>query len=121
MSPERLPQYLRTHRKRTGLSQEEVAWLMGRKGDSCIYGHESSRRKPSLESVLAYEIIYGRPAKELFAGFFEAAQLVTRRRAAALIKRLEGHDDGPRTEIKLAVLRALAESGEADTRNGCDA
>ena len=71
MASRKLPNYLRTYRKRAGLSQEEVAFLLG-----CQDGHKASRyelrkRKPNLETVLAYELIFGTPARELFAGVFE--------------------------------------------------
>lgn len=91
---------------------------MGCKSDSTISSHEQCGRRPSLEDVLAYEIIYGCPARELFAGFFEAAQLLTRRQAAALIKRLERSDGNPQTATKLAVLRVIAGSNDEGPKNG---
>ena len=62
--------YLRMYRKRLALSREEVALLLG------VYGmdkgikvcrDENLAREPSLQDALAYEVIYGKPVKELFA------------------------------------------------------
>ena len=72
-----LPNYLQTHRKRAALSQEEVAFLLGTKGAN--KGNKVSRdehyaRTPTLENALAYEVIYGRPVRELFAGLYEEVE-----------------------------------------------
>ena len=66
-----LSNYLRIHRRRLSLSQEEVAFLLGVKGmDKAIKvcRDEKFVRRPSLEEALAYEAIYGIPVRELFAG-----------------------------------------------------
>src|SRR5690348_4521899 len=88
MASRKLPNYLRTFRKRAGLSQGEVAFLLG-----CQDGHKASRyelrkRKPNLETVLAYELIFGAPARELFAGVFEDVVTATRKRAEILAAKL---------------------------------
>lgn len=72
-----LSNYLLTHRKRLTLSQEEVAFLVGatgmNKGEK-VSRDENSARMPSLEAALAYEAIYGKPIRELFAGVFEQVE-----------------------------------------------
>ena len=100
----RLPNYLRTHRKRAGLSQEEVAFLLG-----CQDGHKASRyelrkRKPNLETVLAYELIFGAPARELFAGVFEDVAVAMRKRADILASKLITTDADLLTAQKLKAL-----------------
>jgi transcriptional regulator with XRE-family HTH domain len=69
-----LPHYLRTSRKQISLSQEEVAFLLGVKGmdrGGKVSRDESHARVPTLETALAYEAIYGKPIRELFAGPYE--------------------------------------------------
>jgi len=72
-----LPNYLQTQRKRLALSQEEVGFLLGiaglNKGNK-VCRDENFARAPSLQDALAYEVIYGRPVRELFAGLFQQAQ-----------------------------------------------
>jgi len=82
-----LPNYLRTHRQRLSLSQEEVAFLLGCKGAS--KGSKTSRdesfgREPSLRNAIAYELIYGRPLRELFAGLYEETEAELAKRAKIL-------------------------------------
>ena len=72
-----LPNYLRTHRKRSALSQGEVAFLLGTKGankGNKVSRDENYARTPTLESALAYEVIYGKPIRELFAGLYEEVE-----------------------------------------------
>lgn len=69
-----LPNYLRTNRKHIALSQEEVAFLLGLKGmdkENKVSRDENNLRIPTLEFALAYEAIYGKPIRELFAGLYE--------------------------------------------------
>ena len=72
-----LPNYLQTQRKRLALSQEEVGFLLGIRGmnkGNKVCRDESFARKPSLQDALAYEAIYGRPVRELFAGLYQQAE-----------------------------------------------
>ena len=64
----RLPNYLRTHRKRAGLSQDEVAFLLGCRSGAKVSRYERLARRLSLETAFAYEALFGVPARELFAG-----------------------------------------------------
>lgn len=69
-----LPNYLRTNRKQFAFSQEEVAFLLGMKGmdkGGKVSRDENYSRIPTLETALAYEVIYGKPIRELFAGLYE--------------------------------------------------
>ena len=82
-----LSNYLRTHRKRLTLSQEEAAFLIGVNGMNKgikVSRDESSARKPSLETALAYEAIYGKPVREHFAGLYEQAERKVAERAKIL-------------------------------------
>ena len=121
MRTEKLPHYLRTHRKRIDLSQDELAWLMGCQSGSKVSRHERSEDKPALENVLAYEIIFRLPAREIFAGIFEAVQLVVHRRVGELTRRLERANASPRMAAKLAALRLIVESDDGTHENGDDA
>jgi transcriptional regulator with XRE-family HTH domain len=88
MRPRRLPNYLRTHRKQSGLSQEEVAFLLGSEDDSRISQYEKRRRLPPLETALACEAIFGIPVSELFAGVREGIGKNIEKRRAELKNRL---------------------------------
>ena len=85
-----LPNYLRPHRKQFSLSREEVAFLLGvnvaDKGGK-VSRDEYSSRLPTLETALAYEAIYGKPVRELFAGLYEEVAKGVSSRARVLTYR----------------------------------
>jgi len=72
MKTHKLENYLRSHRRRAGLTQREVAFLIGCRDGAQISRYEKRRRLPPLETALAWEIIFGIPVSELFAGMHEA-------------------------------------------------
>jgi transcriptional regulator with XRE-family HTH domain len=85
----RLPNYLRTTRKRTALSQEEVAFLLGNHGGAKLCRHERFACQPKLETILAFEAIYHKPASELFAGLYQEIQRGIVARAKILAHKIE--------------------------------
>src|SRR2546427_13188520 len=77
----RLHNYLLTHRKRSSLTQREVAFLLVCRHKTKVSDYEQRTRRPVLETALAYEVVFGTPVRELFAGIFDEVQVVTHRRA----------------------------------------
>lgn len=103
-----LPNYLKTYRKRSGLSQEDVAFLVGLSSRAKVSRYEGGRRLPALQTLLAYEQVLGMPAQELFAGLNQQVERETRRRAKVLARRATGEDPTRTREHKLATLTAIA-------------
>src|SRR3989442_4745151 len=68
MATRRLPNYLRTYRKHSGLSQSEVSFLIRLKDKSELSRYERSLRQPSLRTALACQEVFGTPVSELFGG-----------------------------------------------------
>lgn len=121
MPSETAAHYLRSHRKRLGLSQDELARLMGAASGAKVSQYERYSTEPSLRAVLACEFIFCVPARELFAGIFEAVQMVIDRSARELIEELERSSSDPRAAAKLGVLRAIVRSSERLRQNKRDA
>lgn len=117
MATRKLPNYLRTYRRRASLSQEEVAYLIGACGGPKVCRYERASRRPSLETALAYEALFGIPARDLFAGVYEKVEGETRRRAKQLIGRL-GPASSLRAARKLAALSVTAGSPERESATG---
>jgi transcriptional regulator with XRE-family HTH domain len=84
MSSTPLPNYLRSNRKRSGLSQDEVAFLLGAQSGAKVCRNERFVREPSLATALAYEAIFQRPASELFGGLYQEIEKQVADRAKAL-------------------------------------
>jgi DNA-binding XRE family transcriptional regulator len=100
-----LTQYLLTHRKRAGLSQRELAFLLGSRSGTKVSRHEQERRQPSLRAALAYAAVYRVPVEELFPGLALAAELKVVGRKQALLLRLRGAGEDPATAWKRTWLR----------------
>ena len=112
-----LPNYLQSQRKRLALSQEEVGFLLGisgmTKGEK-VCRDENFAREPSLQDALAYEVIYGRPVRELFAGRYQQAQQEVATRAKILSFRKLRKTDSRKQEaiIQLAAKASVNQSRE---------
>lgn len=80
MTSSQLPNYLRANRKRTALSQAEVAFLLGTQSGAKVCRNERFVREPNLATAFAYEVIYQKPASELFGGLYQRIEreVVTR-------------------------------------------
>jgi glycerol dehydrogenase-like iron-containing ADH family enzyme len=94
-----LPNYLRTYRKRSGLSQRELGLLLGYKERGEVPRHEQFISSPPLLIALAYEVIYRAPISTLFLGMHDAVKATIENRLANLEKDLQGrsatdHDAG---------------------------
>ena len=60
--------YLRAYRKRSGLSQRELAKLLGYNDAGQVSRHERAASNPPLSAALAYEAIFRAPIASIFAG-----------------------------------------------------
>jgi transcriptional regulator with XRE-family HTH domain len=101
-----LPNYLQTNRKHISLSQEEVAFLLGMKGmekENKVSRDENNLRIPTLEFALAYEAIYGKPIRELFAGLYEQIAPEVSSRAKILSYRKNETLDPKRQQVLLEL------------------
>ncbi len=102
--------YLRTYRKRDGLTQDEVAFLIGCQSGTKISRFERLARQPNLETALACQVVFGVPAHELFPGVFAEVEKTVAERARELAVQLQqkpGHGHSG-LRHKLAILRAIA-------------
>jgi transcriptional regulator with XRE-family HTH domain len=91
MATRRLPNYLRTYRKHSGLSQSDVSFLIGLNDASELSRYERSVRQPSLRTALACQEVYGKPVSELFAGLSDSVRSDSRKRMKKLQTRLQAH------------------------------
>jgi transcriptional regulator with XRE-family HTH domain len=89
MATRRLPNYLRTYRKHSGLSQSEVSFLLRLKDKSELSRYETNARQPSLRTALACQEVYGKPVSELFAGLSDSVARDSRNRMRRLQARLQ--------------------------------
>jgi len=79
---------LRAHRKRSALTQNEVAFLLGGHNGSKVSRYEQLTREPELKTALAFQVIFKKPVSILFPGLFEKIKSAVRERARVLAKRV---------------------------------
>lgn len=111
MNPEPLRTYLRTNRKRTCLSQDEVAFLLGGLTGDTVGKHEKGDRLPALKTVLAYAHIFGTDVPDLYRGLSDEVREAVVKQAKALRRRLERQRLDDRVRRKLEHLMNIL--GEA--------
>jgi hypothetical protein len=116
MSSLPLTNYLRTNRKRLAFTQEEVGFLLGFRGESKgakVCRDEKFTSEPRLRMALAYEVIYQRPVRDLFAGLYQQIEQEVAERARILNFR-KNLKPSQRTRQKRQMLAELAarRSGE---------
>ena len=101
----KLENYLLTHRKRAHLTQDEMAFLVGSGSGTTVSRYEHYTQRPRLEMVLAYEIVTGTPARELFAGLYDDLEQQIQKRSRQLAQRLKTCPPDRATETKLEFLK----------------
>jgi transcriptional regulator with XRE-family HTH domain len=65
-SEQNIGNYLRTRRRKAGLSQREMRRLFGYADEGAVSRRELSKTSPPLSTLIAYEIIFQYRVSELF-------------------------------------------------------
>lgn len=90
---------------RAGLSQDEVAALLGIASGAEVSRHETFQRMPSLTTALRYEAIFGVPLRELFSGEYQKVEIELQARAQELAGRIAA--PGPKGAQKRQLLARI--------------
>jgi DNA-binding XRE family transcriptional regulator len=99
--------YLRALRRRSALSQEDVAFLLGAFTGSRVSRHETGACGPPIEVALAYEVIFGAGMAEIYEHeLLEIAKHV-RQRARTLHESMAHRLNDPRRKEKRAALEQI--------------
>jgi transcriptional regulator with XRE-family HTH domain len=101
-----LKTYLRTFRRRWGLTQTELAFLIGVKSNTLVSRFEELKRTPNLAVAFACAIIFDVSPVELFPGLFDDAQDAVYLRANELYEELQG-SSAKATRAKLDFLEGV--------------
>ena len=104
MPTSRLPNCIRTHRKRACLTQEEVAFLLGSKSGASVSRHERFKQTPDLQTLLAYEMLFRTPVRNLFSSTHQEVEQKLRHRIRLLIRKLTRAGHGRRIAKKIETL-----------------
>ena len=108
MPHHRLPNYLRTWRRRSGLTQQEIAFLLGWGDSTQVSRYERRSRKPNLETAFSFQVVFNVVAHELLPGNFAEVERSIIERVHVLSSRLRQGGDSMQTQRKLDFLSAIA-------------
>lgn len=109
--------YLKTYRRRWGLTQQELASLLGYQTGAVVSRLELAARSPTLETAYAFELILGLAAPEIFPGLHAKVRSDVIARARVYYDELQG---GSSRDIRLKLdfleeVFARADLGRAES------
>jgi transcriptional regulator with XRE-family HTH domain len=107
--------YLRSYRLRWGLSQRDLAYLLGWKTEGVISRLEKKQRPPSARVVIGCYVIFGTRAAELFPGIFKGVEADVMARVWELYERIQGHPS-KKTKAKIELLEDAIERAKKRKR-----
>jgi DNA-binding XRE family transcriptional regulator len=111
----RLPNYVRIHRRRVGLSQRELGQILGYQDEFPISKHERFHAVPPLDVALGYEIVFQVPVSEIFAGLKDQVEDDIETRTGKLEARLQQHSIRDRGAMAIArKLECLCERNDSE-------
>ncbi len=102
----RLISYLRPLRRRWGLTQKELAFLIGAKSGAAISRLERLQRTPTLTAMIACEIIFDAAHMKLFPERYAQVREAVLARANELYEALQGNPSRV-TRAKLDFLESV--------------
>jgi DNA-binding XRE family transcriptional regulator len=88
MNNHALENYLRAHRKKSGLSQRELGLIVGYADEGQVSRHERTRAFPPLIVALSYEAVFRVSVSVLFPGLFGAVRRMIEGNLAAFEQKL---------------------------------
>lgn len=108
----KLANYIRTFRKRLGLTQHDVAFLSEYHDASKVSAIERQRKLPSLRALVALCVIFRAPVRELFPRIYAQVEEAVIKQAQVLSQKLLPERPGTLHAKRVRHIRSLA-SGRA--------
>ena len=99
--------YLRALRRRSALSQEDVAFLLGAFTGSRVSRHETGACDPPIEVALAYEVIFGAGMADIYEDELVEITKHVVKRARTLHESLAHRLKDPLRNEKRAALKRI--------------
>lgn len=96
---------LRALRKKSGLSQSEIAYVVGYRSEIPVVRHERPQAIPRLLTALAYEVVFQVPISAQFRGLFTSVEAGIEERLAELENRL--HQSKAKGRAAALIARKL--------------
>jgi DNA-binding XRE family transcriptional regulator len=100
--------YLRSYRLRWGLSQGELAYLLGWSRPEVISRVEKKQRAPTLRLVIGCFLLFGTAAADLFPDISEGVETEVMARVWEFYERVQG-DPSRKTKKQIELLEGAIE------------
>jgi hypothetical protein len=110
--------YVRTRRLLAGLRPKELRALLPRAGRDRVSAIERDLASPSGGEILAYEVIFGVPACQLFPKRYAEIEEIVIDRAYAFHQSLEGRTDEQSAQKRAFLEGILARAVERRQQRG---
>ncbi|MBV9829702.1 MAG: helix-turn-helix transcriptional regulator [Alphaproteobacteria bacterium] len=107
--------YLRTLRRQWGLTQEEVASLLPKGDRNRVSDVERGRALPNAEEIVAYAVIFGLCAREMFPRYYFQVEEAVMIKAYALSEALQSLKS-PIAEKKCDLVEEMLARATGKTR-----
>jgi transcriptional regulator with XRE-family HTH domain len=105
--PSKLIHYLRNERRETGLTQADMAALLGAPWKSKVSRYERRVALPPLETALGYEAVTRKPVSQLFGGMYDTVTRRVKERARDLLARSGEANTALQSRRKRSLERIL--------------
>jgi transcriptional regulator with XRE-family HTH domain len=94
--------YLRFLRKKSGLSQRQLAKILGSVTANQISRHERSATPPNLLIAFGYQAVFQQPVSHIFPGFYHAVETAIEESLAELKSELSNSAVRGRSAVAIA-------------------
>ncbi len=102
-----LKNYLRMYRKRSHLTQSDVAFIMNFSDYSNLSRCEKGQRTPSIEMILVYHILFSAPLETLFEKQKLMLHADMQTRIKQLLEHLRLKEKIPKTVARISFLETV--------------
>lgn len=99
--------FLRVFRKRSPLTQSDIAYLMGMPDDSKICRYEKGQREPSTELLIVYHLLFDTSIESFFEYQSETVRVDLLKRIECLVADLKQQKNNPNNSYRIVFLEQV--------------
>lgn len=99
--------FLRLYRKRSPLTQSDIAFLLGLPDDSNISRYEKGQREPTIELLLVYHLLFDTSIESFFEQHSHIIYQDLIKRIEDLIIDLKREEDNPKKTYRITFLEEV--------------
>jgi transcriptional regulator with XRE-family HTH domain len=98
--------YLQMHRKRSYLTQKDIAFLLNLDDHTNLSRYEKGLRSPNIETLLTYHILFDISIESFFPRQKQSVYVQVVERMGLLLLKLKARDKIPKTRCQISFLES---------------